>query len=208
LDVLDYLGILIVDLLDNLKWSMTLAVDFEDFLSILKRRAFFLDLHAIVSSFGTFDMELDVAIWLVTLNYSSYVDTFLAADYTTMVEFGKIKLIHLDWLPWSDYWTRHPHGTTMMSPMVQSVSNWRRTTFEQGLVPLQKVTIVLRNGVVCLLMLIEIELKFVFLVLDQPLRISKLRNRFITFIMSYSNVVHDLQVIIEDCPFVQNFSRD
>ena len=46
--ILNNLRILIVYLLDNLKWPMTLTVYFEDFLSILKRRAFFLDLHAIV----------------------------------------------------------------------------------------------------------------------------------------------------------------
>ena len=127
--VLNYLGILIVNLLDDLKWSMTFAINFKDFLPILKRRAFFLDLHAIVSSLGTFDVELNIAIWLVALDHSSYVDTFLATDYTTVVEFGKVKLVHLHWLPWSHNWTRHPHGATMMSPMVQRVSNRRLTTF-------------------------------------------------------------------------------
>lgn len=128
--IFHYLGILVIYLLDDLEWSMTLAVYFEDFLSILKRRAFFLDFHAVVGSLGALNVELDIAIWLVTLNHSSYVDPFLATDYATVVEFREVELVHLHGLPRSHNWTRHPHGATVMSPMVQSVSDWRRTTLE------------------------------------------------------------------------------
>ena len=197
--------ILIVYLLDDLEWSMTLAIYFKDFLPILERRAFFLDFHAVVGSFGTLDVELDIAIRFVALDHSSYVDAFLATDYTAVVEFRKVELIHLHWLPRCHDWTRHPHGATMMSPMVESVSNWRRTALEQGLIPLQKVAIVLRNRVIGPLVLIEIEFKFFFLVLNQFLGFCELRNHLMTLLGGYLDIVESLQVIIEDCPLVQAF---
>jgi hypothetical protein len=89
--------------------------------------------------------------------------------------------------------------------MVESVSNWRRTALEQGLIPLQKVAIVLRNRVIGPLVLIEIEFKFFFLVLNQFLGFCELRNHLMTLLGGYLDIVESLQVIIEDCPLVQAF---
>lgn len=61
---------------------------------------------------------------------------------------------------------------------------------------------------VCLLVLVEIEFKFVLLVLNQFLGFSKLRNLRMALLGSYLDIVESLQVIIEDCPFVQNFPLD
>ena len=56
-------------------------------------------------------------------------------------------------------------------------------------------------------MLVEIEFKLVFLVLNQFLGICQLWS-LLALLVSYFDIVKDLQVIIEDLPLVQNFSLD
>ena len=60
---------------------------------------------------------------------------------------------------------------------------------------------------VCFLMLVEIEFKLVFLVLNQFLGFCQLWS-LLALLVSYFDIVKDLQVIIEDLPLVQNFSLD
>lgn len=60
---------------------------------------------------------------------------------------------------------------------------------------------------VCFLMLVEIEFKLVFLILNQFLGICQLWRLDALFV-SYFDIVKDLQVIIEDLSLVQNFSLD
>ena len=55
------------------------------------------------------------------------------------------------------------------------------------------------------LVLIEIEFKFFFLVLNQFLGFCELRNLRMTLLGGYLDIVKSLQVIIEDCPLVQAF---
>lgn len=189
---------------------MTLTIDLEDFLSVLERRAFFLDFHAVATSLGTFDVELDIAIGFVTLDYGSYVDTFLATDDAPVVEFGEIKLVHLDRLPRSHNWTWYPHRAAVMSPMVESISDWSLTTLEKGLISLQEAAIVLWNAVVSLLVLVKVEFKYVFLVLEQFLSFSELWDHlgWNSFLLSSLDVVQCLQVLIHDRPFVQHLPLD
>lgn len=70
-------------------------------------------------------MKLNIAIGLVAFDYSSYINALLATDYTAVIKFGKIQLIHLDRLTRGHNRTWHPHCATVVGPMVESVSHWR-----------------------------------------------------------------------------------
>lgn len=68
------------------------------------------------------------------------------------------------------------------------------------------MTVVLRDAMVRLLMLVEIEFKFVLLVLDNLLGLSKLRNGFKSLLFRLLDVVEGLQVLIDNFLFVLDLS--
>ena len=75
----------VMDLLNNFERSMGLAEDFVGLL-ILRLHVLLLYLHAVVSSFGTLNVEVNVAILLVTLDNCSTVDALFPTDNATDVK--------------------------------------------------------------------------------------------------------------------------
>ena len=106
LDVLNLLSILVIDLLDDFERPMRFT---EDFINLFSGwTSFFLDFHTVICPFGTFYVKIDLTVLLCTLNDSSHVRAFLAANDTSNIEFAIIEFVHLNWGSRGDLWARHP----------------------------------------------------------------------------------------------------
>ena len=106
-------------------------------------------------------MEVYLTILLCTLNDCPDIWSFLAAYNTPNIELAVIKLIHLDRGSWGDLRSRHPERAAMMHPMVERIGHWAVFILKLYFILLQEMAIVLGDAVVLLLMLIEIQLKFI-----------------------------------------------
>jgi hypothetical protein len=90
LDVLYFLGVLLVDLSDDFKGSVGLAEDFEDFLTVVVDSCFLFYLHAIVSSFCAFNVKVDLAIMFGALDNGSSLRAFFATNHATDAELREV----------------------------------------------------------------------------------------------------------------------
>lgn len=77
--------ILVVDLLNDLERSVTLAEYFESLLPVALV-GLLVDFHAVVGPLRAFDMEVYLAVLLQTLDSRANVHAFLTADYAADVE--------------------------------------------------------------------------------------------------------------------------
>jgi len=135
---------------------MTFTEYFEYFF-FMARSLFLLYFHAIISSFGAFNMEINLAIRFITLDYSSNRYSFVAAYNTPYIELGEIKAINfMNRGPGRNYWTRHPHRATMMDPHIQRISVRRVIRFKYSLISPKKMAVIFRNGMIFLFMFIKI----------------------------------------------------
>lgn len=91
LDILHLLGILVINLLDDLEWSMRLTEYLIYLLSWNPRFFRFpFDFHAIICSLSTLDMEVNLTVRFSTLNDCSNIWSLLAADNTPNIELAVV----------------------------------------------------------------------------------------------------------------------
>ena len=121
----------------------------------------FVYLHAVVGSLGALNMEVNLTVLLIAFDCSADIDTFLTTDYATNAELLEIQSIHPHRCFRCDLRPLCPHRATVMHPVIQRVSYWCLGILQPRLIPLNKVTVVLRDTVVIALMIIKIELKLI-----------------------------------------------
>ena len=158
-------------------WLTEYLVDFLSWWS-----CFLFYFHAVIGSFCTFYMKVYLTILLCTLNDCSDIWSFLAAYYTSNIEFAVVKFIHLDRGSRGDLRSWHPQRAAMMYPVVERIRHWAVFVLKLSFILLQEMAIILGDAVVLLLMLIEIQLKLV-LVLHELVNLAWFR-RLLTFLFS------------------------
>ena len=95
---------------------MLLAEDLERFVPI-----FLFNLHVVVGSPGTLDMERNVALGRLAMHASSLA---LHADEATQVKALALHLLQFDRCLGSDVQTWDPGGAGNVGPLVQRVRQW------------------------------------------------------------------------------------
>lgn len=154
LDFLNLLHVLLVDDLDDFEGSMRFAKYSE--LSLFARLALlFLQLDAIVGSFGAFHVKVNLAILFAALHTGTNVVPFATTNKAKLFKPREVHFVYRHRLLGSHFEFLHPHRAAVVHPMIQSFS--LRSVFKQLLVSLQEVAIVFRDPLVLNFMAVEVQ---------------------------------------------------
>ena len=133
-------------------------------------------------------MEIDFAVRFCALYNCSCIGSLFAAYDTSYIELAEVKLVHFYWGSWCHLRSWHPQGTAVMDPVVQSICDWTIFILQFCLVFLQEMAIIFRDAVVLLLMLVEIQLKFI-LRMHMLSYITQWSGRFSFFLSQFNHLI-------------------
>ena len=156
LDVFHFFQVLFVYFLYYFEWSMTFTEYLVDSLAIVVLLVL-LNFHAVSGSFGAFNVEIDLTFGLEAFDDGANFDAFLATNDASMVELLVVEPDHSYRRLRRDRRPRCPHGTAMVHPHVQSVCHGSIRRFQHLFVSSYEMAIILRNTMILLFMLIEIQ---------------------------------------------------
>ena len=128
LDFFDFLLVQVIDFLDDLERAMTLTVYFVCFVPVVLA-TLLVNFHTVVCPFRAFNVEIDLAVLLEAFDSGAYVDALLTTNDAPCTKLLEIEAIHFHWSLRRDLWTLRPHGTAMMHPVIQGISDRRLWQF-------------------------------------------------------------------------------
>ena len=214
LDVFDFFLVLAFYFFHNFEGPVFFTINTEDFFFVA-HVVLFIKIHAIIGTFGAFDVEVDLAVRFAAFNTSTYIAALFTADDTSMCKFGEVQLVHLYWGLRSNNWSLHPHRAAVMDPMIESISHRSIWCLQQHLVPAYEPAVIFRRIVILFLMLVEIQLVvcYVFLSLDRFAHFRKFWNRIaFSFTFTFLIVLFDFQQLLieflEQLLFVALLSKE
>ena len=196
------------DFFHDFEGSVLFTINAEDFFFVA-HVIFLIEIHAVIGTFCTFNVEVDLAVRFAAFYTSAYIAALFTANDASMSKLGKVQLVHLHWGLRSNNWSLHPHRAAVMHPMIESISHRSIWCLQQHLIPAYEPAVIFRSVVILFLMLVKIQLVVcnVFLSLDRFAHLSKFWNRR-TFFFALFDFQQLLIEFLEQLLFVALLSKE
>ena len=96
------------DFFHDFEGSVLFTINTEDFFFVA-HVIFLIEIHAVIRTFCTFNVEVDLAVRFAAFYTSAYIAALFTANDASMCKLGKVQLVHLHWGLRSNNWSLHPH---------------------------------------------------------------------------------------------------